>query len=183
MQLIVDGYNLLFSDKRICGNISETKPSHSGYTKHQTNKLEEAREFLISRIASYNRSRKDEITIVFDGITNSSRRNKTLSQSDYTKIIFSGNEENADDLIIRLVKLQPNPRQVTVITSDNYIKQNIKPIGATIIDSVNFVDKLGIASYEAKDPKTLSQSNKKLFGITPGEAEQWLKLFRIENEE
>jgi len=186
MKLIIDGYNLLFAGKRISGGIPQSKPIQSGHANQSISRLEEAREKLIALIETYNRSRKDEITIIFDGSTNSrttSQRSKSLSQDSRIKIIFSGDRESADDLIIQMARREPNPRRVVVITSDNYIKNHIKPIGAAIIDSLNFIDKLVISPHDAKKSKTPAEPKEKLFGITPNEAEKWMELFGITSED
>jgi len=186
MKLIIDGYNLLFADKRISGSLPGTKQLQSLHNNKSITWLEDARERVIALVENYNRSRKDEITIVFDGSANlraDSQRIKALLQNSGIKIIFSGDKGNADDLIIQLVQHEPNPRQVSVITSDNYIKDHTKPTGATIIDSVNFISKLGISSDDAKKSNTPAEPKQKLYGISPAEAEKWLELFGIEDEE
>ena len=55
----------------------------------------------------------------------------------------AGTGQRADDLIMHDVRRHPNPRELTVVTSDRSIQRMARLQGARIVDSATFADELG----------------------------------------
>ena len=165
MILIIDGYNLLFARK--------SRSRETG----QSNFLEKSRETLLLLIeTAIPENLYQKITIVFDGKTPS----KSIRKSSPISIIFSG-EEKADELVIKIAKEESHPRKVTVVTSDREIIERLKPMGVKIIRSQDFIQEYLQLSVNSQDKQhTPALSKRKLYGISPEEAEKWLEIFGID---
>ena len=115
-ELILDGYNVIHKI-----------PSLRNHLKRS---LEEARKalanFIITRASSYDKS---SISIVFDGRDGIINTGSVLSG---IKCIYTKTRQEADDLIISLIRNSPNPRNITVISDDNYVANNCKAHGAKV---------------------------------------------------
>jgi len=104
MNLIIDGYNLLY---RV-----ETKKT----------KLEDKREELIGLLAEFSAVNDTNITLVFDGRNQESLHRGYEKRGDM-KIMFSAKGETADDVIMDMIsKRTKKARTYLIITSDNRIR-------------------------------------------------------------
>ncbi|MGI6754651.1 MAG: NYN domain-containing protein [Atopobiaceae bacterium] len=123
--LVVDGYNVIFKGERYTNLMDETHPNDP---------FEAAREKLIADVAAYAQGRYEAV-IVFDAAGNVSPERPNLPKAG-VKIIFSETGESADSVIERLVtSARHQPREVTVITSDNTIRAAVGGIPVTRIGS------------------------------------------------
>jgi len=99
MHYIIDGYNLMFRVLRAGDD------------------LQEQRELIISDLNEKIQLLNLNVTIVFDAHYQYGEESRSLFQS--LEIYFTAQGESADEFILKCVKASPNPRQVTVVTSDN----------------------------------------------------------------
>ncbi len=116
---IIDGWNLVNS-------IEELRNSSS------------PREDLVFYIKrnSLTGSRKNKVTIVFDGGLNLQEYKKDA----YFEIIFS-EDRTADEVIKKLVSNYRNKKQIAVISNDREIIDFIKPQGANSLRVQDFIKK------------------------------------------
>lgn len=109
LHLIVDGYNV-------------TKAGYPILT------LEEQRNRLVSGLAALVAQSRVEVTCVFDGAERSAP--VSASSPRGVRVLFSDPGETADELIRRLVRVEPRGRPVVVVSSDREIADDVRRSGA-----------------------------------------------------
>ena len=123
--LVVDGYNVIFKSERYTSLMDETNPGDP---------FEAAREKLIGDVAAYAQGRYETV-VVFDAAGNVSPDRPNLPKAG-VNVVFSETGESADSVIERLVtSARRQPREVTVITSDNTIRATVGGVPVTRISS------------------------------------------------
>lgn len=110
MLYLIDGYNLLFS-------ISDFESDFS---------LE--RQQLIRSLNDKIQLTKLNAAIVFDAHYCPGYSKRT--HYNHLEILFSGEGETADDLILKVVEMASSPQQYTVVTSDNRLAWKARRLGA-----------------------------------------------------
>jgi predicted RNA-binding protein with PIN domain len=117
--MLLDGYNVMHRLPRT--------PSGQGTS------LEKRRNLLAAFIAQWKNDHKykGSIYLVFDGNNN---QIQTLEQSILhgIKCIYSDQKEEADDKIIGIIRNATHPENITVISDDNFIANNVRSYGAYI---------------------------------------------------
>ncbi len=117
--LLLDGYNIMHRLPKAV--------SASGAT------LEKRRNALAAFIAQWKQEQgyKGSVYLVFDGNNNTMR---TLEQSILCgiKCIYSDQKEEADDKIISIIRSAKQPENITVVSDDNFIANNVRSYGAYI---------------------------------------------------
>jgi predicted RNA-binding protein with PIN domain len=129
MHLIIDGYNLLHS-------------SHS-LTRLNSVQLRWERDRLIDQLSAYLKLKPFRITVVFDGWLGGWAAEKRESKRG-VEVIYSRLGEKADEVIKRLVREKGSG--AIVITSDRDISKFAERIGAAVIPSEQFQEKLEVSS-------------------------------------
>lgn len=158
--LIVDGYNAINAIAELEAKIDQS--------------LEAARMALAQHLFPWKNS--FEIYIVFDGRDNMSWGGNSVLYG--IKCIFSQGKEEADDCIISMVRdFSSKNADITVITNDNYIRNNcrayaanVEPANYLIKKSKNAGPKYNKASSAAKTidsaaEKRINDSLKKIWHI------------------
>ena len=153
-RIIIDAYNLLHADPELA-SLSDRD-------------LEGARRGLIRRLSSYLRVKKVEVTLVFDGRELSPTGGPAPSR---LRVIFSTPPESADDMILRMVEGEKNPRALVVVSSDGRVARSAGARGAKVVSAQEFwkiiVKGRGREDKEEEKPETPS----------PGEVDEWLRIF------
>ena len=119
--LIADGYNV-------------TMTGYGGLT------LADQRDRLISALATLAARRGTEVTVVFDGRTRPAVQPRTPRG---VRVLFSGPEEIADDVIRALVAAEPPGRVLVVATSDQQVVADVRRVGAWTVPSAGLLTLLG----------------------------------------
>jgi predicted RNA-binding protein with PIN domain len=117
MRIIIDGYNLIGSDRGLRGD------------------LEGKRKQLIQRLQQYRESKDHPITLVFDG-WRSGWVHESQEQTGGITVIFSRQGEKADSVIQRLAREMGSG--CVVVTSDREVRRAVESTGATAIYSGEF---------------------------------------------
>ncbi len=154
--IIVDGYNYILQQKFI--------------PHDDENSLWQTREDFIRQLIAFRGNKQINITIVFDGQDLKGLIKKHRPRG--IKILFSKAPQKADTLIIRLVEKSPQPRNITVVTSDRSLANLARSNGCTIWSSETLATKLpqiDIASEYKNKFNTI---------LSPKEVEEWMKLFK-----
>lgn len=157
MKLIVDGYNLIHAEPHLRAAMEKG--------------LEVAREELVRRLVAYTGSRKVAVTVVFDGQAGTG---SALKGRGRVQVLFTRPPETADERIVTLIAL--GPKEVTVVSSDGRVAKEARARGAKVISSGSFGPRL-FRSVTLEDSR-----EEKPEGITPHEAEEWLKIFSRRKE-
>lgn len=156
MKYLIDGYNLLF------------------HLFHTNEKLEVQRNLVIEFINENAKYINGKIYIIFDAHKNT----HDIASKTYLnniKIIFTPQNQTADEYIIERLNLSKHPSDITVITSDRTLKLNCIDLKSNVKSIDEFIDFL--------DHKKKKVKEKKLFDFeencedTKHEIDRLLKIF------
>ncbi len=151
MHYLIDGYNLLF----------EMTEESSGFQKN--------REFIIRFIHENLHHLNLSATLIFDGANPSPFLD--YAYFDHLEIIFTTKGLSADEFIIEKVE---TIKPVTVITSDNHLQMICRTLGAKIISSNEFIQKINNKNHKQTKKKS---HNKPIFQETDAQIERLNRIF------
>ena len=117
MDLIVDGYNVIGFEEGL-GGVLELK-----------------RNRLLQRLSAYQKSKRINVTVVFDGWRSGADK-ETVQQRDGVSVVYSRLDEKADNVIIRQSKAKAGG--TVVISSDREIRNAVERFGAVAVSSDEF---------------------------------------------
>lgn len=169
MPIIIDGYNLMFA------------PRKRTTTKLSAKQAEAQRKRLISRLNAYRAAASEEVTVVFDGGKGDWSMRRVEKEGEI-EVIYSSGFESADDEITRLVRAYPDPRRVLVVSSDVELRRAVGKLGAKVVRSTDFNRQMGEA-FRLERESQPQEPPEKFEGLSPGEAEGWLKELGFAPEE
>lgn len=118
MHLIIDGYNLIRTDKSLSPKVN----------------LQSLRETLLNKLSLYKKGKIHKITVVFDG-SHSDNTSRTIENIYGIKVIYSKQNETADDVIKEIVETSENPGEILVVTSDNELRHAVRAGGVSVTSS------------------------------------------------
>lgn len=121
VHLIIDGYNV-------------TKTGYGGLP------LEDQRARLVSALGAVAARTQAEITCVFDGAALAAP--VVLAAPRGVRVLFSPPGESADELIRRLVRLEPPGRPVVVVSSDREVADGVRGSGARPVPAATLLRRL-----------------------------------------
>lgn len=133
---------------------------------------------LVLRLRSWSaRSRKRRVTVIFDrGLPGGLDRGLS---SGKVQVVFASTARSADSLLIRRIKSVKNPREYTLITSDNHILRAAETRRMPILKADEFVPRLAQAKAKnttasGTDDDSSAAEDRQL---SDAEVEMWLDLF------
>lgn len=146
---IIDGNNLI-------GKIRTLQ-------KLQQSDKQSAREKLAFLVESYFREKKAKVSLHFDGFQNIPIK---LSSA---KIIYS-EKKSADDRIKSEISAFKNPKLITVVTSDNNLREFARVCSASVISSEEFAAELNRRNDKDEEEQRIRDMNsveefKKIFDV------------------
>ena len=133
-----------------------------------------ARRNLVRRLADFARNSKARVTVVFDGEPD--RLMPESSAFRGVKILYSNKGSDADARIRALVENSPDPRGLTVITSDRQLASLVRWRGAKVLRSGEFRRQM----EEAERSGPAQQDGEK-FEID--DLNEWLRYFGSKADE
>ena len=148
IHIVIDGYNVI-----------RQSPTLS-IIEHRS--LEEGREALLKGLAAYKRVKHHPITVVFDG-TYADMHMERRTRSKGINVVFSRPGQLADSVIKRLVAR--DQERAIVVTSDREVAGFAAKHGAATIDSVEFENKMKMATRPEIDLMDFSEEEE--VGWTP----------------
>ncbi len=157
--LIIDGYNLI-----------EAAPEL--FKKMPT--LESRREHLIKIIHSTPHLRNVKIVVVFDG--NSPKGIPKKYQQHNIQIIFSGDQQEADQIIQDMVRREASGKSLHIISSDREIQNTASDHHAQISSSQEFWKRLRRNQSIKRSSNKSDTANKE--ELSQREVQEWLNIFR-----
>lgn len=149
---ILDGYNVIYK--------------MPGMKERLTESLEVARNALALYLSGWRRRYPNaEVYIVFDG-NDRMRANEQNTRLAGIKCIFTHSRETADERIISLIRNSPNPRNITVITEDNSIRNSSRAHGAEVktVDFLISTRKKKAKESKGRDKDTLPANQSRVTG-------------------
>ena len=91
---------------------------------------------LVGRLHAYFQRVGKPVTVVFDpGAGYTSARGQPFPD---VKVIYANRDSTADQVIVRMVRTERKPREVTVVTSDRQIIGQVRAEGAQVMSSEQF---------------------------------------------
>ncbi len=121
MHYYIDGYNLLFQ-------VAERNLSFS-----------ENRYAIIEQLENFFSLHNISATLVFDSRFDLSNAFPSISDLGHLEIIYSPKGLSADDYLIEKLQILNNPTSVTVVTSDRYLRKELKAIGCSLMKIDEFL--------------------------------------------
>lgn len=122
MPVIIDGHNLIGK----MSSISLADPQDE--------------EKLVGMLARHLRHKRQKTIVVFD---KGSEEDLAPSQKGpRLRIIFASPQSSADAIIMDMIKRDPNPKGLTIVTSDNEIRRCARRRRARLVSSEDFARQL-----------------------------------------
>jgi predicted RNA-binding protein with PIN domain len=152
MPLIVDGHNLIGK----MPSISLADPCDE--------------EKLIAKLAQHLLSQRQKCTVVFD----KGREFGIVPQQIGAKlqVIFAPPGTSADTIIIDMIRQDPNPKGLTIVSSDNEIRQTARSRRARLVSAEDFAEEL---ESSPRKPQKKASGDGRFDDI---EIEEWLDYFK-----
>jgi predicted RNA-binding protein with PIN domain len=146
---IIDGNNLI-------GKIKSLQ-------QLQRTDKQSAREKLALILESFFRGKKTRVSLHFDGFQN------TPIKMSAAKIIYSENK-SADDRIKAEISASKNPKLITVITSDNNLREFARVCSASVITAEDFAAELRKRNDKDEEEQRIRDMNnveefKRIFNV------------------
>src|SRR5687768_1396263 len=117
MNIIIDGYNLIGSERGLRGD------------------LEHQRNWLLQRLSVYQQVRGHTVVLVFDG-WKTGLIDEVSENKHGVRIVFSRQGEKADSVIVRLARQKGSG--CVVVTSDREVRRAVERFGAAAIYAGEF---------------------------------------------
>lgn len=134
-RIIIDGYNVVFTDDRMRKAAIRDRQSGRG--------------LLIQALREYVEQRDVQVTLVFDGRGHMADAEAVLPGR--LQIVYSARGQTADELILQTLREADRPQSYLVVTSDRRdIGGEASAMGARVIGSKRFLDQL--ADDPAQEP-------------------------------
>jgi predicted RNA-binding protein with PIN domain len=127
-----------------------------------------ARRNLVRRLADFARMKKARVTVVFDGAPDRLMPDESAFRG--VKILYSDRGSDADTRIKNMVEASPDPRGLTVVTSDRHLAFLVRSRGATVIRSGEFRRLI----EEAAETRPAQQDGEK---FEAEDLNEWLRYF------
>jgi len=154
-QIIIDAWNVIWK----IPEISELIPDD----------LAQARTKFNIAIKIYFQNKKSVYKIIYDGQPGIiSSKNEFKGQD----IQFSKNPQSADQKILSVLRLQKNPSQWTIVSSDRELSGRAKSLGVKVISSEEFILKLRKSRIQINEDSKKNNPN-----LSKNEINDWLELF------
>jgi hypothetical protein len=151
MPVLIDGHNLI-------GRLSDISLADPG---------DEAQ--LVSRLQGYAGRTGKRVTVVFDrGMPGG--RSQALS-GGRVEVVFAPTGRSADRVLLERIQRAPNPRGLTVVTSDHAVIAAALDRGARVIRAEAFTSEL-------QTPTAPRAGGKGDVHLSPEEEQAWLELFK-----
>jgi predicted RNA-binding protein with PIN domain len=167
--LVIDGYNLLHA--------AGLARRHYG-----PGDLERARRELLRLIAGQmSDEQRRRTTFVFDA---KDPPPDSTGQGTHAEmlVLYAQEDEEADDLIERIILAHSSPRQLVVVSSDHRLHKSAKRRKATPLDSDAFLDECARRVYSRRMPRPEPELKPEC-DTSPGAIEEWLAVFDIDPHE
>ena len=145
---IIDGNNLIGKDKKLM--------------RIQKKDKQLSREKLAFLLDNHYQTSRNKVFLHFDGF-----KNIPINTSKI-KIIYS-DKKTADDLIRRQIENSDNPKNITLVSSDNSLIEFAKVCRCNILKSEDYIQQLKKTGKDEEKNKIDSMNNveefKKIFGV------------------
>ncbi|HYA29516.1 MAG TPA: NYN domain-containing protein [Acidobacteriota bacterium] len=143
MDLIIDGYNLIGSERGLSGS------------------LEYQRKWLVQQLSQYQKFKQFNLVVVFDG-WRSGQVKEVAEKRDGILVVYSRLGEKADAVIIRIARQKGDG--CVVVSSDREICRAVERFGAVALGAADFtaiLDSLdGVHGTDESDEEEFGTRNR-----------------------
>ena len=142
MLIIIDGYNLIRQSDNL--------------RRYEQKSLEAGRQALIARLKEYEKRKKHQIAVIFDG-GQSDWIDEGRDREGEIDIIYSRYGERADDVIKRMAAQTAG--DTIVVSSDREISSYVTQLGKTSLASPEFEVIMNKAMFSSPRPISVAKKN------------------------
>lgn len=158
MPVLIDGNNLLYA-------ANDAEPEHPP-----------SRSAVCRMLGDWVRAGFErKVHVVFDGAGPDGERARQIGDSDI-QVTYSGRGVSADEVILRLLRQDPAPRRLRVVSTDHVIAKAARARRASSVRSDDFWRRLRREWREARRPEAPAAPEKP-DSVSPSELEEWLRAF------
>ena len=150
MAYIVDGNNVM----------GQTPGWHRDKSRSRRN--------LLEQLAAFAAATKARVTVVFDGGPDPGAPEGSVFHG--VRILYAERGSDADARIERIVDTSPEPRGLTVVTSDRHLAFLVRSRGASVVRSGEFRKKI----ERIIETKTQTEDGEE---FQVGDVDKWLRYF------
>jgi predicted RNA-binding protein with PIN domain len=161
MAVLVDGYNVIFADEELADAM-------------RCGRTEQAREGLVARLTQYQALSGEPVIVVFDGTVDVGL---PADGRAAVKILYSRSPQKADEVLREILDTAPNPRGLTVVSTDREIRKAAKAKRAKPVLADAFLKEMERLFAREEDAPPPEPGEKYGQPISRNELRQWLKIF------
>ncbi len=129
---------------------------------------------LVSKLQRFQRQKKTRVLVVFDGNPDPDFIDAKYRKKKFS-VIFPPFDQNADEVIKKIISKQTDLRRFFVVSSDREIKDFARVKGAKPLSCKEFERELKSALKEHRESQA---EEKKVSAPSSVEINQWLKIFK-----
>lgn len=157
---IIDGYNLMGALGLLAGKLP-------------ANGLQEGRQYLLDFLADSFQDNAYTVLVIFDA-AHPPRRYSAEQEHRGIQVRFAKGQPEADDLIEDLIKAHPQPKKVTIVSSDHRLQRAARRREERVLTCEAFLDTLEAGNRHAASNLSTDVNDK------PGldDATYWLGVFK-----
>ena len=127
MPYLIDGYNLLFATGRLLPRAGRGA-------------LEASRKWLLVEVVRWHGAGASEVTVVFDAAGAPPGTPAARERHGDVNVLFARGQ-TADDLIEELIRDEPAPRSLTVVSDDNRIREAARRRGCVVLGCLDYCER------------------------------------------
>lgn len=171
MTTLIDGYNVLFAARIV--------------RQGETGALEQARrellEFLLKKLTPVEAR---ETVIVFDAKRQSRRDLPQESDFRGITVLFARDHDEADDLLEQLIRREPVPEKLVVVSADRRVQRAARRRRARVVESDTWLGELELRADASPtvEPDSGESSEFEDRPLTPEQTRAWLLEFGMQPE-
>lgn len=154
-KLIIDGYNVIYTDDRL--------------RKIACRDLDSARKAFLDALSAYLKSKSMQVTVVFDGRGALADAEALIPGT--LQVVYSARGQTADEVIVATLKQSRSPQSYLVVSSDRtHIVSVARGLGCQVLGSRRFLERLARAGSEAQQRDEEAET-------PPVDTDFWLEEF------
>ena len=172
MPYLIDGYNLLYATGRLTA-------------KSARHTLQSARKALLIDLVAGHGPDARGVTVVFDAQA-APPGCPDADEHGGVGVLFSRGQA-ADDLIEELIRHEPSPRLLTVVSDDHRLQQAGRRRGCAVLGCLDYYEQLqgrGLGALRRFNQSTrVPEPPARPERVSPEETQRWLEVFKEADEQ
>lgn len=165
MPYLIDGYNLLYATGRLTPRVGRGS-------------LEASRQWLLVELVRHHAAEAATVTVIFDA-RGAPPGTPLRDRHGGVRVLFA-RDQTADDLIEELIRADPSPRALTVVSDDNRIREAARRRGCVVLGCLDYCERWTQPQRQAPVPVAESA---KPDTMTEQERRAWLEAFADADQE